>query len=555
MADLRFAFAGPFCRYIGSAFVGLALVVNPLASKLWRSAWFDYADVTLDFALCALVGGLVLWLISFRPPSGERGVGMLLLLITLTVVLLVDRGLLVFWGRSPWITDSMLHYRHRPSAQHSFAYWYRGHEGTLVYDSAGTVRINSHGFHDDEFPTAPEPGEFRGLIIGDSVTMGHGVEREYTYANQLEFLLNASDSTRAKHQVMNAGVQGYDVRQAGGMLQQSLHLKPDYVVVGVFYNDVPLGGPLVTYKHNDVRGYDYWLRYLLTESGFGITVQKFRQYRAAQTLPGDFGEGDVESVLNDPERRRVAVTELERQLDAIYDLAEEHDVEVFLLLLPVEVQLFNRQLQHFHRDLVDHAQRSNVNAINLAPYFVREVEDKVSTLGLTDLHPAVNQAVYKLFARSYFIDGSHLTHHGNRLVAQVLAEHLANAFAWEIDQSAWGRAVDGNVARIDASRRNKIGFLTAGTAESLFETAVAFEAMKMSQQALSFYNRLVQMIFEQTPDARERVSKLNLMGSTLLGLRMAKGAEQVFERALQAAPGDETALDGLEEARRLSQAP
>ena len=223
--------------------------------------------------------------------------------------------------------------------------------------------------------------------------------------------------------------------------------------------------------------------------------------------------------------------------------------------MPAEVQLFDPQLQLFHRDLDDHAQRRNVNAINLVTHFVREVEDKVSTLALTDLHPSVNQALYKHFARSYFIDGSHLTHHGNRIVAQVLAEYIGNAFAWNVDQGALERAVNSNVARIDAARQNKMSFVMSGAVELLFETAVALEAMGSHAQALSFYNRLSSLIEEQTPDAGKRVSTLNLVGSTLLRLRMTQGATLAYERALKLAPDDETALRGLEEARRLKQSP
>ena len=59
----------------------------------------------------------------------------LLLLVSLVVSALTDRPLFVFWGRSPWITDTVLHHRHRPGVQHTFEYWYKGHQSTL---SAGS---------------------------------------------------------------------------------------------------------------------------------------------------------------------------------------------------------------------------------------------------------------------------------------------------------------------------------------------------------------------------------------------------------------------------------
>jgi hypothetical protein len=49
--------------------------------------------------------------------------------------------------------------------------------------------------------------EFRGLMLGDSITMGHGVTRNEAFANQLEEMMKARHPT-ASFQIINAGVQG-----------------------------------------------------------------------------------------------------------------------------------------------------------------------------------------------------------------------------------------------------------------------------------------------------------------------------------------------------------
>ena len=128
MADTRIAaidasttIVGFLCRCVGVAFALLAAAINPLVSRLWQPQWLDHADVNFEFACWALGCGCALCLISMRPPRSDRGAGILLALLTLASLLLLDRGLLAFWGRSPWITDAELHYRHRPSVRHSFA--------------------------------------------------------------------------------------------------------------------------------------------------------------------------------------------------------------------------------------------------------------------------------------------------------------------------------------------------------------------------------------------------------------------------------------------------
>ena len=55
-------------------------------------------------------------------------------------------------------------------------------------------------------------------MLGDSVTMGHIIEKQDTFANQLEQLLYTYCSERSfykKFQIINAGVQGYIFHLSG----------------------------------------------------------------------------------------------------------------------------------------------------------------------------------------------------------------------------------------------------------------------------------------------------------------------------------------------------
>lgn len=112
---------------------------------------------------------------------------------TLFVLVLGDHALLRKFPLPPWVPDPELHYRLRPNATYEFG--------------GKTVRIDSHGFHDDEFPVAKPPGELRLVCLGDSVTMGHGVMRDETYVNQLERLLRTSELGYASVQAIDTGVR------------------------------------------------------------------------------------------------------------------------------------------------------------------------------------------------------------------------------------------------------------------------------------------------------------------------------------------------------------
>ncbi len=96
------------------------------------------------------------------------------------------------------------------------------------------VATNSMGFRDREFGP-PEPGVFRILVLGDSVTFGHGVPGNATFARRLEVLL----STRERRvDVLNAGVPGWSTRQERIFYERhGEELAPDLVLVGFVLND------------------------------------------------------------------------------------------------------------------------------------------------------------------------------------------------------------------------------------------------------------------------------------------------------------------------------
>jgi lysophospholipase L1-like esterase len=101
------------------------------------------------------------------------------------------------------------------------------------------VRINNLGFRDPrDYDLVKRANTFRIVILGDSVTFGHGSVYESTYPALLE--------TRLKQwrpdvdwQVWNLGVPGYNTSQELAYLKDiGPAYQPDLVVVGFFFNDV-----------------------------------------------------------------------------------------------------------------------------------------------------------------------------------------------------------------------------------------------------------------------------------------------------------------------------
>ena len=95
------------------------------------------------------------------------------------------------------------------------------------------VVISSQGLRDRFFGPKAQ-GEFRILMLGDSFTMGWGVENHETIPKALERLLN-SEAGGKNVTVINAGVVGYGPWQERLLFHDiGLALEPDLVVLQVF---------------------------------------------------------------------------------------------------------------------------------------------------------------------------------------------------------------------------------------------------------------------------------------------------------------------------------
>lgn len=102
-------------------------------------------------------------------------------------------------------------------------------------------RFNALGFRGPDY-VVPRPADtVRILSLGDSYTLGVGVHEQDTFSAQLERRLNeTAGRTRdaVKHEVINAGVSGYDTRQE--RLTYELYASayaPQVVLLVMVYND------------------------------------------------------------------------------------------------------------------------------------------------------------------------------------------------------------------------------------------------------------------------------------------------------------------------------
>lgn len=126
-----------------------------------------------------------------------------------------------------FVLDDATQYRLTPS--------FKGIAQTAEYRTA--IRVNAAGLREDQDYGAKQKDLFRILAIGDSFTMGVGVDAPQAYMKLQEQLAPAH---AGRYEVINAGVPGYSPGQSLAYLEKrGLALQPDLVVLSLFVgNDI-----------------------------------------------------------------------------------------------------------------------------------------------------------------------------------------------------------------------------------------------------------------------------------------------------------------------------
>lgn len=140
------------------------------------------------------------------------------------------------------------------------------------------IKINSMGLRDYEHKKEKDLLTFRILVLGDSFTLGLGVNIEESYPKVLETMLNKNNNGRVykRYEVINGGVDGYGTEQEYLYYTElGKEYMPDLVIVGLYSNDIEevAAGIPSTYSKTKLKNSFYFLSYL---RGLQILTTKYR---------------------------------------------------------------------------------------------------------------------------------------------------------------------------------------------------------------------------------------------------------------------------------------
>jgi len=426
---------GKGIKLLGVLILFSAVIINPWVGKYWRGVpiirvhgvMFSYFIWSL--LLGTLVYGCGLYFPKVQSPSAQN---IIILVTTLSLIIVGDRMLLAKYGRKTWIPDQLLHYKNRPNAIKVWGKKYNYKTG----------KINRYGYYDDDFPIKKPDGEFRMVVLGDSITMGHGVTPDETFSTQLEHLLAKNNRDFKSYQVINTGVQGYSTFQEYYVLKDAMRFDPDVIAIGFCMNDVTepfvvnrkYGGTGLDY-HGVVQTSSYIASYIINETGYGRFFQNLffhSKSLKAEKRKEIYNVKYMASHSLSDKRIEEAWREVLSYMKKIVDIGSTHHIKVLLMIFPHTFQLKNSALKVPEKILKDFARGEGIDVIDFTDIFEKYIfrghvvddliKDKFTQ---REIHNLYSEKISR-----YFLDKDHYTVEGNQVVARELYNYLIhNVFA------------------------------------------------------------------------------------------------------------------------------
>jgi hypothetical protein len=413
---------------IGISTLFSSLLINPWIGKYYRTNAINYSDVMFGYFIVSLILGVLIittgLLVSRKRLNIIENLSALFIIISMFI--LSDRLLLAVIGLPLWKFDPVIHYRHRPNK-------------LVTWGSRGQkklIKINKYGHHDDDFSREKPQDEFRGVMIGDSITMGHGVTSSETFSNQLEKMLEAYSTQFNSYQIINTGVQGYSVFQEYQILKESIMFEPDFIAIGFCMND--LAEPFVVNRNFGGTGMDYhgvmqtsnlFLGYLMNETGYGRLIQKIRKRKVSQKTRKLWELNNVYELSqssDNPKAKKVWEIIL-TDLSKIYDFTKKINIDLVLLIFPETFQLLDDNLKNPQKILTEHALQHDIDVIDFTQIFedlIFNDAETVVTLKQKQFSYQDIRRLYKKRIKRFFLDSNHYTVEGHNVVAGTLFDYV-----------------------------------------------------------------------------------------------------------------------------------
>ncbi len=251
------------------------------------------------------------------------------------------------------------------------------------------VTTNEFGLRGDDTTLRKPANTYRIVVVGDSLTMGWGVEQDHTFAADLERLMNAEPPAGfprdVRYEVLNFGVGNYNTVQEVTLLRSvGLQFEPDLILLAYFINDAE---PLSQSHDNYLIEHSYLyaliasrLRRLPVGGAGSVSYKEYYRGLYASDRPGWLAE-------------QAAFRELA-------ELAHDKNIPVIIYLLPELHELTSYPFLDIDQKVMKVGADLGLPVVDLWPTFSGYSPEEKLWVTPADAHP--NALAQSMIARGIY---------------------------------------------------------------------------------------------------------------------------------------------------------
>lgn len=229
---------------------------------------------------------------------------------------------------------------------------------------------NAKGLRDRDFNYEKDPARPRILMLGDSLTVGWGVDGAEVFSKRLEKLF--ADAGKSV-EVINTGVGNYNtVQETEYFFTEGYKYNPDIVILNYFVNDaepVPSSRPPNFFKRNCMSCVYFFGRL----DAFTRNLSPSKEWTSYYL--GLFGKGDTPGWLASRER-----------MEALADFCKKRNIELIIVNLPELHDVADYKFTAITNLVKKVAEAKSVRFIDALP-FVSGAQSSKLWVTVPDPHP------------------------------------------------------------------------------------------------------------------------------------------------------------------------
>lgn len=239
------------------------------------------------------------------------------------------------------------------------------------------ITINSDGLRDREYSLKKNSG-FRIIFLGDSLTLGWGVNRENTF----EYLLERKIQEKIPVEILNFGTGNYNTDQEVNLfLEKGLKYQPDMVVLFYYINDAeptPLQSRWGVLGQSELITF-YW-------SKISILINRFTHDKDFNTFYSRLYNKD-----------QPGWKQTQRALQLLKETCDGNGIELQVFILPELHNLRDYPFNKEHDKIIKFLSKNHIQHKDLLPFFKNVDNPESLWVALDDAHP--NARAHSLIAQ------------------------------------------------------------------------------------------------------------------------------------------------------------